>query len=497
MKEVELVVIGGGAAGMAAAVSAYKNGVRDILILERNSALGGVLQQCIHNGFGLHRFKEDLTGVEFAARYADMVQELGIPYLLNTFVIELHPDRTITAVSPEEGLMEIQAKAVVLAMGCRERSRNALLIPGARGAGIMTAGTAQRYLNIDGYLPGRRIVIVGSGDIGLIMARQFVLEGCEVAAVVEIMPYSGGLPRNMKQCIEDFDIPVYYNSVISEVRGKERVSSVLVGKVDENRRLIPGTEFEISCDTLLISAGLIPENELTESAGISMSRTTKGALVTEDLQTSIPGIFSCGNVLHVHDLVDFVSEEGEEAGRNAAAWLLAQRETASKETASKDTASKEPSSKETASKEPASKEPAVGSIRVLSGDGVGGIVPQTVRRDTPLPEVHFMFRPRARYRDAVITAQYRDTVNTSETGENGAARTASTGGQTGQDSRNTSGAGESSTAAAGGQTGQENRILTRKRFLALTPGEMCKITIPAEKLKNVPEIIFDIEGTQV
>ena len=349
MKEVELVVIGGGAAGMAAAVSAYKNGVRDILILERNSALGGVLQQCIHNGFGLHRFKEDLTGVEFAARYADMVQELGIPYLLNTFVIELHPDRTITAVSPEEGLMEIRAKAVVLAMGCRERSRNALLIPGARGAGIMTAGTAQRYLNIDGYLPGRRIVIVGSGDIGLIMARQFVLEGCEVAAVVEIMPYSGGLPRNMKQCIEDFDIPVYYNSVISEVRGKERVSSVLVGKVDENRRLIPGTEFEISCDTLLISAGLIPENELTESAGIAMSRATKGALVTEDLQTSIPGIFSCGNVLHVHDLVDFVSEEGEEAGRNAAAWLLAQRETASKETASKDTASKEPSSKETAS----------------------------------------------------------------------------------------------------------------------------------------------------
>ena len=473
MKEVELVVIGGGAAGMAAAVSAYKNGVRDILILERNSALGGVLQQCIHNGFGLHRFKEDLTGVEFAARYADMVQKLGIPYLLNTFVIELHPDRTITAVSPEEGLMEIRAKAVVLAMGCRERSRNALLIPGARGAGIMTAGTAQRYLNIDGYLPGRRIVIVGSGDIGLIMARQFVLEGCEVAAVVEIMPYSGGLPRNMKQCIEDFDIPVYYNSVISEVRGKERVSSVLVGKVDESRRLIPGTEFEISCDTLLISAGLIPENELTESAGIAMSRATK------------------------------VSEEGEEAGRNAAAWLLAQKETASKEIVSKEAVSKENALAETASKEAASKETAskeettYGNIRVLSGDGVGGIVPQTVRQDTPLPEIHFMFRPRARYRDAVITARYRDTVNASGAGENGAARTASTGGQTGQNSMNTSGAGENSTAAAGGQTGQDSRILTRKRFLALTPGEMCKITIPAEKLKNVPEIIFDIEGTQV
>ena len=440
MREVELVVIGGGAAGMAAAVSAYKNGVRDILILERNSALGGVLQQCIHNGFGLHRFREDLTGVEFAARYADMVEELEIPYLLNTFVIELSPDRTVTAVSPVEGLMEIRAKAIVLAMGCRERSRNALLIPGARGAGIMTAGTAQRYLNIDGYLPGRRIVIVGSGDIGLIMARQFVLEGCEVAAVVEIMPYSGGLPRNMKQCIEDFDIPVYYNSVISEVRGKERVSSVLVGKVDENRRLIPGTEFEIPCDTLLISAGLIPENELTESAGITMSRATKGAQVTEDLQTSIPGIFSCGNVLHVHDLVDFVSEEGEEAGRNAAAWLLAQKETASKEAAAGDSC-----------------------IGVLSGSGVGGIVPQTVKRDTPLSEVHFMFRPRARYRDAVITAS----------------------------------AVEKNTAAAGGQTGQDRRILTQKRFLALTPGEMCKITIPAEKLKNVPEIIFDIDGTEI
>ena len=277
MREVQLVVIGGGAAGMAAAVSARRNGVQDILILERNDSLGGVLRQCIHNGYGLHRFKEDLTGVEFAAKYEDMVREMQIPFLLNTFVIELKPDKTITAVNPEQGLIEIRAQSIILAMGCRERSRNALLIPGARGAGIMTAGTAQRYLNIDGYLPGRRIVIVGSGDIGLIMARQFVLEGCQVAAVVEIMPWSGGLPRNMKQCIEDFDIPVYYNSVIAQVRGKERVSSVLVAKVDENRRLIPGTEFEIPCDTLLISAGLIPENELTEQAGIRLSRATRGA----------------------------------------------------------------------------------------------------------------------------------------------------------------------------------------------------------------------------
>ena len=426
MKEVNLVVIGGGAAGMAAAVSARRSGVQDILILERNPSLGGVLQQCIHNGFGLHRFGEDLTGVEFAARYADMVKEMGIPYLLNTFVIALNPDKTITAVNPEEGLMEIKAGSIVLAMGCRERSRNALLIPGSRGAGIMTAGTAQRYLNLDGYLPGKKIVIVGSGDIGLIMARQFVLEGCEVAAVVEIMPWSGGLPRNMKQCIEDFGIPVYYNSIISEIRGKERVSSVLVGRVDEHRRLIPGTEFEIACDTLLISAGLIPENELTDQAGITMSGATKGAEVSENLETSISGVFSCGNVLHVHDLVDFVSEEAEEAGRNAAAYLLGQAPSAEGLTS-----------------------PANDRIPTVSGDGVGGIVPQYVCRGTSKKEVTFMFRPRSRWRDAVIRAF--------------------------------SGSDE----------------LFSKKAVALTPGEMCRLTIPAEKLRAASEIRFSIEGTAV
>lgn len=421
MKEIDLVVIGGGAAGMAAAVSARRSGVQDILILERQSSLGGVLQQCIHNGFGLHRFGEDLTGVEFAAKYTDMVKEMDIPYLLNTFVISLGPDKTITAVSPEEGLIEIRAKSIILAMGCRERSRNALLIPGARGAGIMTAGTAQRYLNLDGYLPGKKIVIVGSGDIGLIMARQFVLEGCEVAAVVEIMPWSGGLPRNMKQCIEDFGIPVYYNSVIAQVRGKERVSSVLVAKVDEHRRLIPGTEFEISCDTLLISAGLIPENELTDQAGIALSGATKGAEVSETLETSIPGVFSCGNVLHVHDLVDFVSEEAEEAGRNAAAWLTGtQNECGERDI-----------------------------IPAVSGDGVGGIVPQYVRRGTPMKEVTFMFRPKNRCRDAIITAS----------------------------------------------CGQEE--LFRKKAIALTPGEMCRLTIPVEKLRAASEIRLSIEGEAV
>lgn len=442
MREVQLVVIGGGAAGMAAAVSARRNGVQDILILERNDSLGGVLRQCIHNGFGLHRFKEDLTGVEFAAKYEDMVREMQIPFLLNTFVIELKPDKTITAVNPEQGLIEIRAQSIILAMGCRERSRNALLIPGARGAGIMTAGTAQRYLNIDGYLPGRRIVIVGSGDIGLIMARQFVLEGCQVAAVVEIMPWSGGLPRNMKQCIEDFDIPVYYNSVIAQVRGKERVSSVLVAKVDENRRLIPGTEFEIPCDTLLISAGLIPENELTEQAGIRLSRATRGAEVSEELETSIPGVFSCGNVLHVHDLVDFVSEEAEEAGQNAAVWLSENRSLPGS-TSTESTADSSPESGFSQS------DLADDIVPAVSGDGVGGIVPQFVRRGTAKKEISFMFRPKNRFRDAVITAS----------------------------------------------SGRDELI--RKKAIALTPGEMCRVTIPAEKLAQASEIRFSVEGTMV
>ena len=442
MREVQLVVIGGGAAGMAAAVSARRNGVQDILILERNDSLGGVLRQCIHNGFGLHRFKEDLTGVEFAAKYEDMVREMQIPFLLNTFVIELKPDKTITAVNPEQGLIEIRAQSIILAMGCRERSRNALLIPGARGAGIMTAGTAQRYLNIDGYLPGRRIVIVGSGDIGLIMARQFVLEGCQVAAVVEIMPWSGGLPRNMKQCIEDFDIPVYYNSVIAQVRGKERVSSVLVAKVDENRRLIPGTEFEIPCDTLLISAGLIPENELTEQAGIRLSRATRGAEVSEELETSIPGVFSCGNVLHVHDLVDFVSEEAEEAGQNAAVWLSENRSLPGS-TSTESTADPSPESVFSQS------DLADDIVPAVSGDGVGGIVPQFVRRGTAKKEISFMFRPKNRFRDAVITAS----------------------------------------------SGRDELI--RKKAIALTPGEMCRVTIPAEKLAQASEIRFSVEGTMV
>ena len=379
MREVDILIIGGGAAGMSAAVGAYEKGIRNILILERNDSLGGVLHQCIHNGFGLHRFGEDLTGVEFAQRYQDMVEKYEIPYLLNTFVIDMNQEKVVTAVNPQEGLMKIHAKAVILAMGCRERSRNALLIPGTRGAGILTAGTAQRYLNIEGYLPGRKVVILGSGDIGLIMARQFVLEGVSVEAVVEVMPYSGGLARNMKQCIEDFDIPVYYNSTVSKICGRERVSSVWISKVDENRRPIEGTEFEVACDTLMISAGLIPENELTEQVGIELSPQTKGAVVTEDNQTLTKGFFACGNVLHVHDLVDFVSEEGEKTGAFAADFV---RQDAEEEAESGKTL-----------------------IEVRSGRGVGGIVPQMIHADSSQEKIDFMFRPRNRYKDVRIVVR--------------------------------------------------------------------------------------------
>ena len=379
----ELVIIGGGAAGMAAAVSAYREGIRDILIIERNNYLGGVLRQCIHNGFGLHRFEEDLTGVEFARKYCDMVEELDIPYMLNTFVIEMNENRQITAVNPDEGLIQIQADAIVLAMGCRERTRGNLMIPGPRGAGVLTAGTAQKYLNINGYLPGRKVVILGSGDIGLIMARQFVLEGVSVEAVVEVMPFSGGLPRNMKQCIEDFDIPVYYSSTVSDIRGKERVSSVVISKVDENRKPVPGTEFEVECDTLMISAGLIPENELTEQAGIEISRGTKGAVVTENLQTSVDGIFACGNVLHVHDLVDFVAAEAEEAGAYAAAYISECKGAAGGQSALCENADR---------------------IRVSNGTGAGAVVPQLVNRNTDAGTVSFMFRPAGKFRDVTVTA---------------------------------------------------------------------------------------------
>ena len=325
MKQIDLVIIGGGPAGMSAAVAAYESGITNLLILERDSHLGGILQQCIHNGFGLHRFGEELTGPEYAWRYEKLVHEKNIPFMLNTMVLDITPDKVITATNVEEGMFQIQAKAIILAMGCRERAKGALNIAGTRPAGIYSAGTAQKYVNLKGYMPGKNVVILGSGDIGLIMARRMTLEGAKVHAVCELMPYSGGLARNIEQCLNDFNIPLKLSHTVVEVHGKDRVEGVTIAKVDENRRPIAETREFIPCDTLLLSVGLLPENELSKTATVPLDRITGGAVVDQDRQTEIPGIFACGNVLHVHDLVDFVSEEAEIAGKSAAAYINAEK----------------------------------------------------------------------------------------------------------------------------------------------------------------------------
>lgn len=317
----QLVVIGGGPAGLAAASAAKKAGLDDIVILERDERLGGILNQCIHNGFGLHTFHEELTGPEYAQRFIDEVKDLGIDCLLNTMVLDLDADKKVTFVN-ENGLQTIQADSIVLAMGCRERPRGSLNIPGYRPAGIYSAGTAQKLVNIDGLMPGRNVVILGSGDIGLIMARRMSLEGAKVHVVAELMPYSGGLKRNIVQCLDDFGIPLKLSHTIVDIKGKERVERVVLTQVDENRRPVAGTEVEYPCDTLLLSCGLIPENELSKKAHIKMNTVTNGPLVNESLETSVPGVFACGNVLHVHDLVDFVSQEAAVAGRRAAQYVL-------------------------------------------------------------------------------------------------------------------------------------------------------------------------------
>lgn len=322
MRTYDIVIVGGGPAGLAAAIEAKKNGIKKIVILERDKELGGILNQCIHNGFGLHTFQEELTGPEYAERFIRQVKELEIEYKLNTMVLEISAEKTVTAMNRTEGMFQIQAKAIILAMGCRERARGALNIPGFRPAGIFSAGTAQRLVNMEGYMPGKEVVILGSGDIGLIMARRMTLEGARVKVVAELMPYSGGLKRNIVQCLDDFGIPLKLSHTVVDIKGNKRVESVTLARVDEKNRPIPGTEEEYTCDTLLLSCGLIPENELSAGMGIKMNTATSGPVVDESLQTNVEGVFACGNVLHVHDLVDFVSQEAGLAGRHAAEYIL-------------------------------------------------------------------------------------------------------------------------------------------------------------------------------
>nr|WP_073150432.1 FAD-dependent oxidoreductase [Paramaledivibacter caminithermalis] len=327
MQSYDIVVIGGGPAGLAAAIEAKKNGIDSILLVERDRELGGILQQCIHNGFGLHIFKEELTGPEYAEKFIVELRKLGIEYRLDTMVLEIRQDKVVTAINSEDGFMMLKAGAIILAMGCRERTRGAINIPGTRPAGVFTAGTAQRFVNMEGYIVGKKVVILGSGDIGLIMARRMTLEGAKVLAVAELMPFSGGLTRNIVQCLDDYNIPLLLSHTVTEIKGKDRVEGVVIAEVDENRNPIYGTEKFFECDTLLLSVGLIPENELTQNAGIEMDPITLGPVVNEAMETSVEGIFACGNVVQVHDLVDFVTEESRKAGRSAAKYIKKELKT--------------------------------------------------------------------------------------------------------------------------------------------------------------------------